>query len=104
MRRLIVLSTCLLMMVALSSSQSNREKRMFLNEYVAPEELVSMSKSLAFDKAILLFSDFSKKYMNKIIVDVSNNKKPIGVDVENTYWYQAFENVLRSNGMWYDER
>ncbi|MFA6456286.1 MAG: hypothetical protein WCW40_05635 [Bacteroidota bacterium] len=104
MRRLIVLSTCLMMMVVLSSSQSNREKRMFLNEYVAPEELVSMSKSLAFDKAILLFSDFSKKYMNKIIVDVSNNKKPIGVDVENTYWYQAFENVLRTNSMWYDER
>lgn len=104
MRQLIVLFACLMMMTALSSAQSNREKRMYLNEYVSPEELVSMSKSLSFDKAILLFSDFSKKYMNKIIVDVSNNKKPIGVDVENTYWYQAFENVLRTNGLWYDER
>jgi type IV pilus assembly protein PilQ len=63
-----------------------------------------MSKTLPFDKAMQLFSDFSKKYMNKIIVDVSSNKKPIGVDVENTYWYSAFENILRTNGMWYDER
>ncbi len=104
MKRLIVLSTCLMMLGVFLPAQNNREKRMFLNEYVSPEELVSMSKSLTFDKAILLFSDFSKKYMNKIIVDVSNNKKPIGIDIENTYWYQAFENVLRENGQWYDER
>lgn len=97
----------LFLLVALTgaaSAQSNREKRLFLNEYVAPEELVSMSKSLPFDKAMILFSDFSKKYMNKIIVDVSGNKNPIGVDVTNTYWYSAFENILKSNGLWYDER
>jgi type IV pilus assembly protein PilQ len=84
--------------------QNNRERRLYLNDYVAPEELVSMSKSLPFDKAMLLFSDFSKKYLNKIVVDASNSKKPIGVDVENMYWMQAFENVLRANKLWYDER
>ncbi|MCK9408962.1 MAG: hypothetical protein WCX28_05545 [Bacteriovoracaceae bacterium] len=104
MKRIILLSVYALVFVLSSAAQSNREKRLFLNEYVAPEELVSMSKSLPFDKAMLLFSDFSKKYMNKIIVDVSNNKKPIGVDVENTYWYSAFENILRTNALWYDER
>jgi Flp pilus assembly secretin CpaC len=104
MKRIILLSVCALVLTVGALAQSNREKRLFLNEYVAPEELVSMSKTLPFDKAMLLFSDFSKKYMNKIIVDVSNNKKAIGTDVENTYWYSAFENILRSNGMWYDER
>ncbi len=96
----------LLLIVSASAlnAQNNRERRLLLNDYVSPEELVSMSKTLPFDKAVLLFSDFSKKYMNKIIVDVSNNKNPIGVDVENTYWYQAFEGVLRHNGLWYDER
>ncbi len=104
MKHLIVLLSFFLLAGSFASGQNNREKRLMLNEYVSPEELVSMSKSLQFDKAVLLFSDFSKKYMNKIIVDVSNNKKPIGVDVENMYWYQAFENVLRTNGLWYDER
>ncbi len=104
MKRMIVLTICVVLMSMSASAQNNRERRLLLNEYVSPEELVSMSKTLSFDKAILLFSDFSKKYMNKIIVDVSNNKKPIGVDVENTYWYQAFESVLRANQLWYDER
>ncbi len=104
MKRLIIFTACIVLMSVNATAQNNRERRLLLNDYVAPEELVSMSKSLPFDKAVLLFSDFSKKYMNKIIVDVSNNKKPIGVDIENTYWYQAFEGVLRTNGLWYDER
>ena len=104
MKRLIILAACFMVMSLSSSAQNNRERRLMLNDYVSPEELISMSKTLPFDKAVLLFSDFSKKYMNKIIVDVSNNKKPIGVDVENTYWYQAFESVLRANDLWYDER
>ena len=86
------------------SAQSNRDRRLLLNEYVAPEELVSMSRTIPFDKAIALFTDFSKKYLNKIIVDPTNNKKEIGVDVENMYWLQAFETVLRSNSLWYEEK
>ncbi len=87
-----------------ASAQSNRDRRLLLNEYVAPEELVSMSRTIPFDKAIALFTDFSKKYLNKIIVDPTNNKKEIGVDVENMYWLQAFETVLRSNSLWYEEK
>lgn len=104
MNRSIIIAASFMIFAVSLTAQNNRERRLMLNDYVSPEELVSMSKSLPFDKAVLLFSDFSKKYMNKIIVDVSNNKKPIGVDIENTYWYQAFEGVLRTNGMWYDER
>ncbi|MDD8018758.1 MAG: type II and III secretion system protein [Bacteroidota bacterium] len=105
MKRMIPLMMGILFMVfQCAFPQTNRERRLYLNEYVAPEELVSMSKTLPFDKAMLLFSEFSKKYLNKIIVDATNNKKPIGVDVENTYWLQAFENTLRANSLWYDER
>jgi type IV pilus assembly protein PilQ len=86
------------------TAQTNRERRLLLNEYVSPEELISMSKTLPFDKSISLFTDFSKKYLNKIIVDPSNTKKEIGVDIENMYWLQAFETVLRANSLWYEER
>lgn len=104
MKRILFIIIGMLAMVQFSESQSNRERRLLLNDYVAPEELVSMAKDLPFDKAMMLFSEFSKRYLNKIIVDASNAKTPIGVDVENKYWLQAFEEVLRANAMWYDER
>ena len=87
-----------------TNAQNNRERRLILNDYVSPEELISMSKTLPFDKAVSLFTDFSKKYLNKIIVDPANNKKEIGVDIENMYWLQAFETVLRANSLWYEEK
>ncbi len=104
MKRILFITIGMFALVQFSVTQSNRERRLLLNDYVAPEELVSMAKDLPFDKAMLLFSDFSKRYLNKIIVDASNEKKPIGVDVENKYWLQAFEEILRANSMWYDER
>ncbi|MHB1048862.1 MAG: type II secretion system protein GspD [Bacteroidota bacterium] len=104
MKRILFIITGIMVLLQCSESQSNRERRLILNDYVAPEELVSMAKDLPFDKAMLLFSDFSKRYLNKIIVDASNEKKQIGIDVENKYWLQAFEEVLRANAMWYDER
>ncbi len=104
MKRMMLLCAGVVFLHQISVAQTNRERRLILNDYVAPEELVSMSKSLQFDKAMMLFSDFSKRYLNKIIVDATNNKQPIGVDVENKYWLQAFEDVLRTNKLWYDER
>ncbi len=86
------------------NAQNNRERRLILNDYVSPEELISMSKTLPFDKAVSLFTDFSKKYLNKIIVDPMNHNKEIGVDIENMYWLQAFETVLRANSLWYEEK
>lgn len=104
MRHILLVITGALLLAQVSAAQNNRERRLMLNDYVAPEELVSMSQTLTFDKAMLLFSDFSKRYLNKIIVDASNRKTAIGVDIENKYWLQAFEDVLRANRMWYDER
>jgi type IV pilus assembly protein PilQ len=103
-RSLLYLCAALIVGSYSATAQSNRERRLLLNEYVSPEELISMSKTLPFDKSVSLFTDFSKKYLNKIIVDPLNNKKEIGVDIENMYWLQAFETVLRANALWYEER
>jgi general secretion pathway protein D len=84
-------------------AQTLGERRLLLNQYVSPEELVSMSKTLPFDKAVSIFSDFSQKYMNKIIVDPKNRKNEIGIDIQNMYWIQALETVLRANNLWYVE-
>ncbi len=103
-RSLLYLCAALIVGSLSATAQSNRERRLLLNEYVSPEELISMSKTLPFDKSVSLFTDFSKKYLNKIIVDPLNNKKEIGVDIENMYWLQAFETILRSNSLWYEEK
>lgn len=104
MKRLMLLFAGVVLFHQITVGQTNRERRLILNDYVAPEELVSMSKTLPFDKAMMLFSDFSKRYLNKIIVDATNSKQQIGTDIENKYWLQAFEDVLRGNKLWYDER
>jgi len=104
MRHILLVIAGALLLAQVSAAQNNRERRLMLNDYVAPEELVSMSQTLTFDKPMLLFSDFTKRYLNKIIVDASTRKTPIGLDIENKYWLQAFEDVLRANKMWYDER
>ena len=103
-KSLLVVAALLCCALQNADAQNNRERRLLLNDYVAPEELVSMSKTLPFDKAVSLFTDFSKKYLNKIIVDPTNTNKEIGVDIENMYWLQAFENVLRANSLWYEEK
>ncbi|MGA7162310.1 MAG: type II and III secretion system protein [Bacteroidota bacterium] len=103
-RNILLLCAALILGMQCVSAQNNRERRLILNDYVSPEELISMSKTLPFDKAVSLFTDFSKKYLNKIIVDPTNNKKEIGVDIENMYWLQAFETVLRANSLWYEEK
>jgi type IV pilus assembly protein PilQ len=103
-RNFLLLCAALIVGVQCVSAQNNRDRRLIFNDYVSPEELISMSKTLPFDKAVGLFTDFSKKYLNKIIVDPMNNKKEIGVDIENMYWLQAFETVLRANSLWYEEK
>src|SRR5450759_3464748 len=80
-RSLLYLCAALIVGSYSATAQSNRERRLMLNEYVSPEELISMSKTLPFDKSVSLFTDFSKKYLNKIIVDPLNNKKEIGLSL-----------------------
>src|SRR5208283_1764809 len=103
-RYFLLLCAALVFGLQCANAQNNRERRLILNDYVSPEELISMYKSVPFDKAVSMFTDFSKKYLNKIIVDPMNNKKEIGVDIENMYWLQAFETVLRANSLWYEEK
>ncbi len=87
----------------LATAQNNREMRTLFKDSFSPEELVSISKTLPLDKALSLFNDFSKKYYNKIMV-YPKDTNSIGIDIENMYWYQAFEEVLRKKNYWYEEQ
>jgi len=68
-----------------------------------PDEMISMTQSLPFNQAIEIFSELSKLHLGKLIIDTQGIVSPIGVDIENMHWLDAFEMILKSNDLWYDE-
>ncbi|MFQ5584153.1 MAG: type II secretion system protein GspD [Calditrichia bacterium] len=71
--------------------------------YASNDEIVSMTKSLSFARALEIFNDISKKYLGKIIIDPENRTKPIGINIDKMHWMDAFELILKSNDLWYEE-
>lgn len=80
--------------------QAPRELR---KGYASNDEIVSMTKSLSFARALEIFNDISKKYLGKIIIDPENRTKPIGINIDKMHWMDAFELILKSNDLWYEE-
>jgi type IV pilus assembly protein PilQ len=62
-----------------------------------------MTKSLPLARAFDIFNDISKKYLNKIIIDTESRNMPIGMNIDNMFWLDAFELILKSNNLWYEE-
>jgi type IV pilus assembly protein PilQ len=72
-------------------------------EGVSQEELVSFKNDLSYIEAIKALSEMSRKFLNKPIVDPAPKDKPIGIGIDAMYWRDAFETILRANGLWYEE-
>ncbi len=68
-----------------------------------PDEMISMTRSMPFNQAVMIFSDLSSRKLNKIIIDPKARTIPIGVDIENMHWLDAFELILKQNDLWYEE-
>jgi hypothetical protein len=83
--------------------QSRRQIRELRNVYKAPEEMISLSRTMTFQQALELFNGLSKKFIGKIIVDPEARNFPIGEDIDKMHWLDAFELILRSHELWYDE-
>jgi general secretion pathway protein D len=67
------------------------------------EQIVTMASTTPFNEAVEILNSFSKKFLNKIIIDPENRTTPIGVDIDRMQWLNALEAVLRANGLWYKE-
>ncbi len=68
-----------------------------------PEERVTFDRSLPFKTAIDILSQYSMRFEGKLIIDPVGKTGPIGVLVNNMYWKQALEYILRSNLLKYQE-
>jgi len=80
-----------------------RRLRELRQAYVAPEEIVSFSKTTSFSQALIVFNELSKKFLGKIIIDPERRNTPIGIDIEKMHWLTAFEIILKENNLWYEE-
>jgi type IV pilus assembly protein PilQ len=92
-----------LIATGLALSQIGGRPRELRRTYVAPEEIVSMSKTMPFNQALQIFNDLSKKFLGKVIVDPESRTSPIGVDIDRMHWLDALELILRANKLWYEE-
>lgn len=98
--------TCLLL-YGLAPAQTPEEQRIKRaargRDVVGQDELVSFRSDVPYKQALELLNDMSKKFLKKPIIDPSPLTTVINVNVESMYWRDAFELILRTNGMWYSE-
>lgn len=107
-RSTLFVACCVLLLASGLFAQSAEEKRLRRaaegKAAYSPEELVSFKKDVLYKDAIESLSTLSKKFLKKPIVDTSPLTTTIGVDVQSMYWKDAFELILRTNGLWYVEK
>lgn len=84
-------------------AQSPTDMQRLSKGYISPDEIVTISRTMPFDKALAVVSEVSKKFVGKIIIDPDKRSTPIGVDITGMYWKEALELILRTNSLWYDE-
>ncbi|MGD0338977.1 MAG: type II and III secretion system protein [Bacteroidota bacterium] len=84
-------------------AQSPTEMQRISKGYISPDEIVTISRTMPFDKALTVISEVSKKFAGKIIIDPEKRTTAIGVDITGMYWKEALELILRTNSIWYDE-
>ncbi len=101
--RIIFLGFLLVMLSGSLVLSQTRQSKEFRQAYSAPEEIVSLSSTMSFNQALMIFNDLSKKYLDKIIVDPEKRNFAIGVDVNKMHWMDAFELILKENNLWYED-
>lgn len=83
-------------------SQQDLEKT--LSGYVSPEEIVSISEYVAFDKAIDILSQVSEKRTGKKIISTVGLTSPIGVEINRLPYMKALIVIVQYNNLEFEER
>ncbi|MGO9480318.1 MAG: type II secretion system protein GspD [Candidatus Kryptoniota bacterium] len=84
-------------------AQINTAPKELRHDYVSPQQMVTIVATTPFNLAIGILDGYSRKFLNKIIIDPNNKVTPIGVDIDRMQWLDALEAILRANGLWYKE-
>jgi len=74
-----------------------------LKGYTNPDELVTLSADLPFNKAIALLSKVSESTTGKKIVSTVDSDTPIGVEIQNMRYDKALVIVVQMAGLVYED-
>ncbi len=75
-----------------------------LKEYTNPNELVTLSSDLPFNKAIALLSKVSETTTGKKIVSTVDSNDPIGVEIQNMRYDKALIIITQMAGLVYEDK
>ncbi|MAT38261.1 MAG: hypothetical protein CL946_01515 [Ectothiorhodospiraceae bacterium] len=102
LRQYATIALCALGLLLLQA-QANAQGRPPIKNYIAPDELITISGETPLNTALEIFKNSFKRFEDKVLVIESSSNKPIKVNVQRMYWKDAFEVVLRVNNYWYQE-
>jgi len=103
MKNLVLLLLIIASCATRASAQISAEPKELRHDYVSPQQIVTIVATTPFNQALSILDSYSRKFLNKIIVDPENRTTPIGVDVDRMQWLDALEAILKGNGLWYKE-
>ena len=75
-----------------------------LGGYVNPEELVSLSEDIPFDKALEVLSKMSEKLTGKKIVSTAGVSAPIGINIDKMPYVKALLIIVQYKNLEFEER
>jgi type IV pilus assembly protein PilQ len=101
MKKLINMLVIILLLTPSAFSQKYLEKAF---KYTNPEELVTLSANLPFNKAIDLLSKVSEKITGKKIVCMTHRDDPIGIELKNMTYDKALVIIVQYANLIYEER
>jgi general secretion pathway protein D len=87
------------MLLVITSFAQNRLPQ----EYVAPDEIITLSKSTSFEQAFNILSKISEQKEGKTIIDPMRHQGQIDVEIVNMPWKKALEIILKANRLSYVE-
>jgi len=94
--------TLLLLTGTVAFSQNYLERQLQGN--IPKDQIVSLSASLSFDKAVELLSKVSEKAKGKKIISTVQISDPIGIELTNVAYDKALVALVQMKGLMYEEK
>lgn len=60
---------------------------------------ISISATLPMDKALGLIDELARRASDKVVIDPSARRTPIGIDISNRPWREALDAIAAANGL-----
>ncbi len=102
MKKIILTLALVLFVAAVGFSQQYLERQ--FKGYINPDELVTMSANLPFDKAVELLNKVSESIKGKRVVSTVQSAEPIGIEIENMQYEKALVVLVQFRGLMYEEK